>query len=199
MRGFAFVAIAFVGNASMLSLPFDHYIDSVRKHHPTKQVEQFVRVCGFSTNGKLPIYTLGGDWAISKNLPKDVYDAASDFLTTAEFWKQDSVGSVVNLWTTDAESEQNTMYCFDSNGAIRFIQSIQWSFPSDGYGKWSYGWGYKQKLAFNSNGKLIHKIGIFINRKGNAVAAPKLNKEEREDFDFVPDYKELNFPAALLR
>jgi hypothetical protein len=33
-----------------------------------------------------------------------------------------------------------------------------------------------------------------VNQKGDVVAAPKLNEEERKDFDFVPDYKKLNFP-----
>ena len=198
MSTLAFVAIVLAGALPISSNPFDRYIDSVKNHRPTAQVEQFVRACGFSTNGKQPIYTLSGNWTISKDLPKDVYDAESDFLTTAEFWKQDGVASVVNLWTTDAESAQNTMFCFGSDGAIRFIQSTQWSLPYEGNGKWSYGWGYEQHLAFNSDGRLAHKAGSFINQKGDAAAAPKLDEQERKDFDFVPDYKKLNFPAQML-
>lgn len=198
MNGLALVAIVLAGSASTPSFPFDRYIDSVKNHRPTVQVEQFVNACGFSINGKQPIYTLGGHWTISNNLPKDVYDAESDFLTTAEFWKQDGAASAVNMWATDAESEQNTMFCFSSNGTIRFIQSTQWSLPYEGNGKWSYGWGYEQHLVFNSYGKLVHKAGRFVNQKGDVVAAPKLSEEERKDFDFVPDYKQLNFPPQML-
>ncbi|HWF67588.1 MAG TPA: hypothetical protein VN670_09790 [Acidobacteriaceae bacterium] len=198
VSGLAFIAVVLAGSASIFLSPFYRYIDSVKRHHPSARVEQFVSACGFSTNGKQPIYTLGGHWTISKDLPKDVYDAESDSLTTAEFWKQDGVASVVNLWATDIESEQNTMFCFGPNRAIRFVQSTQWSLPYDGNGKWSYGWIYEQHLAFTSDGKLSRKTGNFMNQKGDVVAAPKMDEEERKDFDFVPDYKKLNFPAQML-
>lgn len=188
---------------SSLIYPFDGYIETVKAHHPSSQVIGLIRSCGLSIQIEKSAYALERQtWVISTNLPKDVFNAESDFLTTAEVWKQSKVGYVVNLWTTDAESEQNTIYCFSSNGAIRFIQSTHWSIPYEGDGKWSYAWIYVQYLTFDTSGQLIHKTGHFVNQMDEPIATPQLDASELEDFDFVLIYKRIGdfkFPAQMFR
>jgi hypothetical protein len=185
VNAFALAIFIFAGNGGKTpSYPFDTYIASVKQHRPTARISQFAKGCDISLSTLTPVYGMGVNshgvqWELSHNLPRDVYNKESDYLATAEVWKLHRVPRVVDFWFTDAESEDEEMFCLDQNGRVISLTDIQWSLPSDGVG-W---WFYKRSQTFNPIGKLVGQTSHFFNWNGNPIPAPQLSPEEQKDLE----------------
>ncbi|MES2220060.1 MAG: hypothetical protein V4587_03740 [Acidobacteriota bacterium] len=185
MTIFALAIVIFAGNVRKIpAYPFDIYIASVKQHKPTARISQFAKGCGVSLSTLTPVYGMGANsqgvqWELSHNLPSDVYNKESDYLATAEVWQRHRVPRVVDLWFTDAESEDEELFCLDQSGRVISLTDIQWSLPAEGAG-W---WFYKRSLGFGPTGEVVSRKSQFFDLVGNPIPPPKLSREGRKDME----------------
>jgi len=196
-RAVALIGLALLGTSfSHSSDPFDRYIASVKAGRPLPSVRSIADECGVSIEKSRPRYALNnGTWRISKNLTKDVYDAATDYLSTAELWTGTNGSKVLNLWSVDLGQDVSVLYCLDSNGRIRLIDSVQWAFREEG--THTVDWIYKQYRRFSPDGKLVEKTGHFEDNYGKPIPSPKLDADQAKNYDWLPSgttLKEMDLP-----
>ena len=156
---------------------------------------------GAPANQSHPRYALSvGSWEASKNLPREVYAAESDFLSTAELRVGSNGAKVLNLWTIDLEQDINTRFCFAPDGHLRFLDAANYTFNSESSEIVS--WVYKQRRTFDSDGRVKSKSGHFEDGQGQKVSPPPMDADEEKSFDWVPSgrtLQELGLPAAWER
>ena len=190
-------------SVKMPSYPFDDYISGVKRDLPTTRITQFATECGTPITALLPIRGIGGyskavPWKLSRNLPKDVYDMESDFLSTAEIWRLHRTPRVIDIWSTDAEIEEEDMFCLERDGTVKFMKKVYWALPSDGLGWWEF----RQDQRFNANGKWVVTPGRFFDMNGHPLSTPKLDSDDESNIRRIIDTRKLNdfqFPSKMLR
>jgi len=201
---FALALVLAAGNPAKTSTyPFDNYITAVKQHRPTARITRFANVCGTPITALLPVYGIGGyskavPWKLSRNFPKDVYDMESDFLSTAEIWRLHYTPRVIDIWSTDAETEEEDMFCLERDGTVKFMRKVYWALPSDGLGWWEF----RQDQRFDANGKWVVTPGRFFDMNGHALSTPKLDSDDELNIQRIIDTRKLNefqFPSKMLR
>ena len=200
-NGGVLLAAFLFSSASHSSNPFDLYIAQIKSGKTAHSLKEFALSCGVPANQSHPRYALSvGSWEASKNLPREVYAAESDFLSTAELRVGSNGAKVLNLWTIDLEQDINTRFCFAPDGHLRFLDAANYTFNSESSEIVS--WVYKQRRTFDSDGRVKSKSGHFEDGQGQKVSPPPMDADEEKSFDWVPSgrtLQELGLPAAWER
>ncbi len=178
--------------------PFDRYISAVKGNTLQPQLKRYAEQCGVDTLAAHPKYALSGkEWLPVKDLPKTVYDLASDYFTTDEV-RNASDRHFVVIWSMDLETEIRLSYCFDGKGSIQFMDSRVWEISSPE----NTGWSFERRWKPNASGQLKPQSGQFIGLDGKPIAIPKLEDDEQKHIDWpgsANTMRDLKLPPSLLR
>ena len=201
MKYLAVIMIGLLSAAKTSPFPFDHYIDELRQHRVSPEVQQFARECGVVVRSESARYAISaGTWDMTSNLPGAVKQAETDFLSTAQVWGIQDRPRLLSLWSISLESEQNFLFCLDAGRRTRFIDATNWAFDDERSGK--VRWIYRQRVEFKPDGNQRSKRGHFENAVGWQIPKPSLDPNYDRDYDFIPgegDLALLKLPAALMR
>jgi hypothetical protein len=201
MRGLALALVMLLAagpSRSHFVDPFDRYISAVKATTLQPQLKKYAEECGVDTVAGQPRYALGGkEWLPVKDLPKSVYDLASDYFTTGEFWNAGDRHFVV-IWSMDLETEIRLSYCFDGKGTIRFMDSRVWEISRPD----NQGWSFERRWKPDASGHLMPQDGQFVGLDGKPIARPKLEDDEQKHIDWqgsASRLSDLKLPESLLQ
>lgn len=185
MSGIALLALVLLGSeAKAPDYPFYSYIQSIKQYKPTQSIAKFASECGTPINALNPVYGIATNstqiyWRRSQNLPKDVYDKESDNLATSEIWKSHGVPKIVDFWFTDAEWQEEEMFCLDEAGNVKFAIDLQWSLPANDAKDW---WVFRRKSRL-IHGRWISEKGHFFDMGGKPITTPQLDEDDQKNLN----------------
>jgi hypothetical protein len=167
---------------------------------------RFTRICGVKLDEAAVRFAFSNDdagtWKLVDDLPKAYDDIGMDLVGTAEVWKNSS-GTLVETWQAelDVGGFGRTFFCFDKNGRLTAIDSVNFQIPTDD----NKPWGMHERWTLNKDSTFQAAIPFqFIDPDEKVVPKPKLDQDDEKFAGswgrIAPSIKTLNelkLPRAL--
>jgi hypothetical protein len=178
----AVVCVASLASASALAqTSFDEHYALAKRSGLGPREAAFAKQCGVERAASRISYGRSFDegWTFKPmaSVGKGRADAEMDFLGNAELWSVAGKPRLLNAWflVMDVGNSSNVIFCLDENGRVTSQETLNVHEPVDGTGD---GWRHLHIKSFPSSGKPQTLTNEYLDKAGNPIAAPKLDKDD---------------------
>jgi hypothetical protein len=187
-----------LGSAALHAQPpaFGKYISSIKDGRESQELVAFSKECGLHQRAQRKFAFAKGNWELTADLPKLVYDSKSDSSDTAEVWFVDNKPALVATWTTDAYLAQERISCLNDDKV--FSQQVtSWSCEGERCEQ------VVIRRGLDKTGTLVQLNAEFISSAGvqQRLTPQVMDKQSYEFSTSYPDnrfLKDFKFPTKLL-